>query len=434
LTDTPPANVDIISFRITVAGATLNPGSVDLLAGAGPQDIEVKRLQVEKAFLSTTNVPASAGPFTSLTLAFANPELTFFNGTANPLAGCSPGAVCEIKPSGTLAATVNFNPALSLTANNSVGLLVDLHLNTILTNTLAIDFGAAGAVSVTQTQTGPENQMEEMEEVEDVSGQVANKGANTFDLKASQRTFTGIQVDKNTVFSGFSACTANPPDFTCVQNGQLVEVDLAILAGGALLAKRVQLEGPDANDEELEGLVTSLDAKAGTFAFVALDDSIKVSNSVLGSPMQVKIQPGAHFEVDPEHLSIGSALSGAFADVNSLLVGQAVQVRRVSGDGSTASPILTDRVRLKETRFTAPVKAKLDANTFTVDTSMLALLNQAGISEIKVDASQAKFTGVANVSALNGPPNPDTVSLRGLLFKQAAPAPPLLVASRVRKH
>src|SRR6267143_6341434 len=170
LTDTPPANADVISFEVTVSGAALNPGNIDLLGATGPQDIDVKKLQVEKAFLNTTGVPATAGPFQSLTLTFASPWLTILNGTANSLAGCAPGAVCKIAPSGSLVATVNFNPALSLSANNSVGLLVDLNLNTIITNALGVDFSAANALSVTQTQISPDNQSQEMENVEDLTG------------------------------------------------------------------------------------------------------------------------------------------------------------------------------------------------------------------------------------------------------------------------
>jgi len=35
LTDAPPAGVTVFTFEVTVTGATLNPGNVDLLAGKG---------------------------------------------------------------------------------------------------------------------------------------------------------------------------------------------------------------------------------------------------------------------------------------------------------------------------------------------------------------------------------------------------------------
>src|SRR5713226_7510507 len=64
MTDTPPAGVTLLSFEVNVTGATLNPGSVDLLGGKGPIQIEVKQLETESAFLSTATV--TPGTFTSL--------------------------------------------------------------------------------------------------------------------------------------------------------------------------------------------------------------------------------------------------------------------------------------------------------------------------------------------------------------------------------
>ena len=89
---------------------------------------------------------------------------------------------------------------------------------------------------------------------------------------------------------------------------------------------------------------------------------------------------------------------------------------------------------LFRSRLTAPVKAKLDANTFTLDATRFSFLAAVGVTEITVDASHAAFEGVANVSALVVTPVPDSVSVRGWLFKQASPGAPILIASKVRKH
>src|SRR6266850_2936068 len=56
ITDTPPAGVTVLSFEVSVTGATLNPGNVDLLGGKGPIRNEVKQLETESAFLSTATV------------------------------------------------------------------------------------------------------------------------------------------------------------------------------------------------------------------------------------------------------------------------------------------------------------------------------------------------------------------------------------------
>src|SRR5712692_7826160 len=116
--DTPPTGVTVLSFEVSVTGATLNPGNVDLLSGRGPVRIEVKQLETESAFLNTARV--APGTYTSLNLTFSNPELTFKNGTNATLAGCATGAVCEIKPAGTLTSLVNFpSPGLTIPGSSS---------------------------------------------------------------------------------------------------------------------------------------------------------------------------------------------------------------------------------------------------------------------------------------------------------------------------
>src|SRR5229473_1176361 len=117
MTDTPPAGVTVLSFEVDVTGATLNPGNVDLLSGRPAIEVEVKRLETESAFLNTAHV--APGTYTSLKLTFANPELTFKNDTVATLAGCAVGAVCEIKPAGTLTSTVTFAPPGIVVAANT---------------------------------------------------------------------------------------------------------------------------------------------------------------------------------------------------------------------------------------------------------------------------------------------------------------------------
>ncbi len=433
--DAPPAGVTVLSFEVTVTGATLNPGSVDLLAGRGPIQIEVKRLEVETAFLGTANVAPNT--YTSLNLTFANPQLTFRNDSGASITAfgvtCPNGAVCEIKPTGTLTTVVNFAaPGLTISANNSTGLRVDLKLDNIISSALGADFSQPGSVTVSQLPiaglaTG------QLEEIEEVFGKVANKGTNTFDLQTALGTLTGIQADSNTTLDGF---TCAPVNFaTCVQNGQMVEVDLKLLAGGALLAKKIEQENEGANEEELEGIVASVNAVTSTFQMVLAENLSSLTSVHVGSPVNVFVQPGARFQVDQDGLSVNSSLVNSFSGVNTMLVGQNVQVRRQGGDGSVATPILTDRVRLRMSRFTATVQSIVDANTFTVN-KLPPIFGSANppISSITVstDPARTRFEGVSGVAALNVPPNADTVSLRGLLFQQ--PTSPTLVAKKVRKR
>ena len=426
MTDTPPAGVTLLSFEVNVTGATLNPSNVDLLGGKGPIQIEVKQLETESAFLSTATV--TPGTFTSLTLTFANPELTFKNDTGAALAGCAVGAVCEIKPTGTLTSTVNFpGSGIVIMANSPIGIQVDVNPDTILSATLGADFSLSGAVSVQQLAMKPAG---ELEDLDDLRGavQTLDTTNKNFTLHTADGDFL-ITTDSNTEFD-FEACPAN--NFTCLQNNQVVEVDAKLMAGGMFLAKKIEFED-DAEDDELEGIVFKID-DATHFEMVVLDELRSVNNVNVGNPTVVTLSnPG--FQVKADGLSVPSALQGGFegaTDTSQLLPGQMVEIR-LTGPANPGPPVAvtSDRVRLRMTQFTANVKAgSIVSPNFSVDT-LPALFTSAGITSIHVQtSSDTDFEGVSGVTALA---DGNTVSLRGLLFKNGALSPELVV-KKVRKR
>ena len=426
MTDTPPAGVTLLSFEVSVTGATVNPGSVDLLGGKGPIQIEVKQLETESAFLSTATVPA--GAFTSLTLTFANPELNFKNDTGAALAGCAAGAVCEIKPTGTLTSTVNFpGSSIVIMANSPTGIQVDVNPDTILSATLGLDFSLAGAISVQQLSMKPAG---ELEDLDDLQGLIQN--LDTTNKKFTLHTLGGdfpITTDNNTAFD-FEVCAAN--NFTCLQNNQVVEVDAMLMAGGGFLAKKIEFED-EAEDDELEGLVFKID-DATHFEMVVLDELRSVNNVNIGNPIVVTLS-NPQFQVNADDLPVPSTLQGVFEgamDTSQLLPGQTVEIR-LTGPVNPGSPVAAtaNRVRLRMTQFTANVKAgSVAPPNFSVDT-LSALFTRAGISSIHVQTwSNTDFEGVSGVTALA---EGNTVSLRGLLFNNGA-LPPELIAKKVRKR
>ena len=427
MTDAPPTGVTVLSFEVSLTGASLSPGGADLLAGKGPIQIEVKHLETEAAFLSTASV--TPGTFSSLNMTFANPELTFQNNTGAVLAGCAVGAVCEIKPTGTLTSTVNFPaPGVTLNASSSAGLLVDVNLNTLLSSTLGVDFGASGATNVQQLPQ-PAQEGGEVEEFDDLTGIVANRDAtnNQFTLQTTQGNFT-VSVDSSTQFENFSSCTA--ADFSCVLNGQSVEVDIEMMAAGSFVAKKIELED-DAVDDELEGIVFKIDS-ATQFEMVVVEELRDVTNVSVGNPVVVTLQSGASFQVDTNGLSVPSALQLAFesaVDTSQLVVGQDVQVRDRSLSAGPPTTVATDRVRLRMTRFTALESGAPSGSNFIV-ASLPGLFTGAGITQIQVQTSSQ--TSFENVSGITGLADGTTVSLRGLLFLSTPN--PVLIADKVRKR
>lgn len=441
VTDTPPTGVTALSFEVSVTGATLNPGGVDLLAGRGPVRIEVEQLETESAFLSTASV--APGTYTSLNLTFANPELTFKNGTTMTLAGCAPGAVCEIKPSGTLTSMVNFPaPGLVIQGNPSssgmmaeddqggdnertaMGIKLDLDVNTIVSAAMGVDFSQSGAVTVTQLAREMEG---EFDDVNELKGTVQN--LNTTNMTFTLHTMNGdfpITTDTNTRFE-FENCMAN--NFSCLQANMVVEVDAMMMPGGIFLAREISFED-NAEDDELEGVVFKID-DATHFEMVVLDEVRSVNNVNVGNPVVVTLS-NPSFRVQMEDLNAPSTLVNAFqssTDTSQLLTGQAVEVR-LTAPASPGPPVMVtaDRVRLRMTQFTANVSGAPAPPNFMVG-NLPSLFTGAGITAIEVDTSSATdFDNVAGVSSLA---DTNTVSVRGLLFKAN---PPVLEAKKVRKR
>ena len=330
----------MLSFEVSVAGAALNPGNVNLLAGKGPVRIEVKKLETDTAFLSTLTVPS--GDYTSLNLTFANPELTFRNDSGNTLAGCAPGNVCEIKnPSGPLSS--NLNGTFTISSGSQAGLLIDLSLSSLLTQTLGVDFGSAGAVSVSQQTMQPEGELEDVDHIDAI---ISGLGSNQVTLQASDMGNTTVAVDTNTQFEGFDTCSAR--NFSCLQSGQSVEVDLMLLGAGSFLAKKIELQDQVSgdNDEDLEGIISKIDSPT-QFEIAVIDELSSVANVSVGNPITVMLQTSngsTSFQVDTDGLNVPSNLQQAFesqVDTTQLLPGQTVQVRAMLVSGGPApAPIM----------------------------------------------------------------------------------------------
>jgi hypothetical protein len=424
MTDTPPPGVTILSFEINVTAATLNPGNVQLVTA--PHKIEVKRLETESAFLAAINVPA--GTYQSITVMLANPELTFLNQSNAAIGSCQVNTVCEVESNATGSITFSGSPfPVMLSANVSTGFLVDLNLSNIITSTLGVDFGAANALTVTQLAKKPAG---DLDDLDDLKGVVQNLDATnkTFTIHTFQGDFQ-ITTDDKTKFES-EVCGAS--NFSCLQNGQVVGVDAMIMSGGVFLAKKVEFED-DAADDELEGVVSKIDDSTH-FEMVVLDELRAVNSVNVGNPIVLTLNSGASFKVKADGLSVPSALQAGFegaTDTSQLIQGQVVQVH-VVGSVNAGPPIAvsTNRVRLRFSQFTASVSGAPAPPNFTVG-SLPPLFTNAGITSVHVQTSnKTDFEGVSDVSGLA---DGNTVSLRGLLFKNGA-NPPELIAKKVRKR
>jgi hypothetical protein len=414
LRDAPPAGVAVLSFEITLTSAVLQPGNVALLNT--PIEIEITRLEVETAFLNTANVPA--GNYTSIALTFSNPELTILNNSGGSVGSCASGQVCELKPS-LNPATATYSGApfpLNLGSNSPMGLLVDFDLAASIQSDLSL------TPSFSLQHLPPAAGTGQLHEMEDLLGRVSAKDTanNQFTLERRGRFLT-VKVDANTVFEDFDEISL-PNSFASLAVGQTVEVDVRLMAGGVLQAKKVELE--TANDE-LEGVIVAV-PNSTSFRMVVREEMPNIAGVEVGNVVTVGLQEGTSFRVDNDGFTLPAGAQ--FSSASDLMPGQSVDVRPALVSGTDPIVVSTNRVRLRMSRFTATVLS-VTGDTFVVF-NLPPLFAGAGVTNIQVQTgTRTEFEGVSGVSGLSAG---NIVSLRGLLFRAAGT--PILVASKVRKR
>jgi len=436
--DTPPSDVAVLFFEASITGASLQPSDASKPAVSVlsmPVEVEFGHLQSDTAFLSLTSVPPDS--YKSISLTFANPDITIVNHSPASIGSCAVNSVCELSPTlSPVTATVSSAPfPITISQNSVVGIRLDFNVNSSVQPDLSIN-PTVTIKQVTQKQDSDEGQ--EIEKIDEVDGQVTATASNQFTLMnlRSGQSFT-ISVDGSTVFQDFSraGCTASPADISCVKLGQILNVDLSENGMGMMLAKRVEFE-EDPNREAIKGTITSVECAMQQFHMVVFNEEPTVSGISEGSPIVVTIQPKAVFQVGGEELSEdgGFSLSGAsFSSCTDLMVGQDVQIRpgTVTPSGGVPS-VTTDLVRLWPSQITGQVGTiNTTTGTFTL-TGLSSLFTGASptITTINVvTLSKMRFEDFSGLSSLT-PGN--TVSVRGLLFN--TPGTPTLVTRTMRGH
>ena len=433
MTDTPPSNVSILSAQVTLTGATLSPGNVSLFSGSATVDL--MRLQTDIAYLSTAaNIPA--GNYTAVTLTFANPSLTIENDTASSIGTCAVGSICTIVPAASpLSATVPLT-AFSIASSSTTGLLIDVNSENLLTTSLGEDFSAGTTV----TAFTPAGFGAPAVGAEDVVGQVGNFNASskTFTLTNAAGTYS-LKVDNTSTFFQFpatTACSTSTPGISCLQNNQILSVDIGIQADGSILARNILFEDADSSDTEVEGMITSTNVGSQQFNMVIQTLSSPGTGLSIGQPITVQYSasPQTPFDIDfvhadnaPISISTSGFLFSAPAD---LVVGQQVSIRRHST--LSGGQILADRVRLRSSRITATVQQLGAPNIYLYN--LPSIFSGHNVTQIQAQTSLPtiyfEIGGIINNSSiLLG----DFVSVRGPLFSASGTTRPLLATKVVLK-
>jgi len=423
MTDTPPANVTILSAQVTLTGATLNPGNVPLLSGA--TTLELTRLQTDVAYLGTTLV--KAGSYTSLTLTFANPTLTFENDSGAVFTGavCS-GTICTLSPVAINLSTTITLPTITVSKTAGAGLLTDVNLNALLSASLGADFKNGTTVS-TFTPAGAGAPLVG---AEDVVGQVTliDMTHNTFSFQNAMGVFS-LAVNSFTTFPNLPAGTCPTSSLSCVKIGQILSVDIGIGSDGTAFARTVLLEDADSSDAEVEGIVTALNPGASQFTMIPLSESMAITGLAVGSAATVHYTGTTPFDVDfVQADGIQVPTTGfQFSGAAELMLGQQVQVRR--NPSSSGTSITADRVRLRSSRITGTIQSI--GSSLIQLSGLPSIFSSHSAAQIQVQTFfQTIITGTATSFTTLGVGK--TLSVRGPLFPNAGTT--TVVASKVLQH
>jgi hypothetical protein len=437
--DTPPNGVGVLFFEASITGASLQPSdsskpAVSVLSS--PVEVEFGHLQTDTAFLNLANVAPDT--YSSMTLTFGNAQLTIVNHSGAAIGSCANNTVCQMTPSfATSTAMLSGAPfPITIDMNSVVGIKLDLDVNSSLQNDLSVK-PAVTIAHLRQREDMDEDQ--EMEDIDEVQGQVTAVGTSQFTLmnRRSGKSFM-VNVGSNTVFEDFgrAGCTAMPQDFSCLKMDQILEVRLSENGMGTMLAKRVEFV-ENASQLPLKGTITSVDSRTQFHMVVFLEEPA-VNGITEGSPVAVTIAPNATFQVGGEEMDDdgGFAMLGFnFAGAADLMVGQDVQIRQgtVATTGGVTT-ITTDLVRLWPSQITGQVgsiNSGMDMGTFTL-TNLSPLFTGATPPVTTINVQMLSFMDFEDFPNQSQLAVGNTVSVKGLLFNTQPT--PTLVTRTVHDH
>jgi len=350
VTDTPPTGVVVLSFQLSITGASLSPGDISLLSSTNPIPFNVSHLQADSAFLASANV--APGTYSSLGLTFANPQLTIYNSTGAAIGTCANNTICQLTPA-TTPLTVTFSSSpfpITLTTNSPLALSLDINLNTVIQSDLTVNLAAPNGVTLSQLPFPAAGQPTSA--LGQLMGTVQSVGAGEITLQTSYGASFAVYVNGSTTYDipptalCGGVCTLACRGLGCLVAGDVVKADVSLQSDGTLLASEVDFV-ESTGQQVAEGTVVAVTVwEGGTYIDLILQVAPPTSTPSL-------LAPGEHASVLVPASGVTYAVDwGNFAPpTNSnlgtfegLFVGQEVLVvvqGSVSGSGGSITPPLT---------------------------------------------------------------------------------------------
>ena len=446
---TPPANTNLLSFSVTIAGISLTPSAggtaVNIPLNNSTYTADLTRLQSDSAFVGvSTAVPA--GNYSNMTVSLSNPLVTYCTQTQGA-AGCTAGTVATVT-GGAAAPQITSSPfPLSLTSGQTQGLAVNINLQNAISISqtqaqvvTAVNLGATGVVNASTLPPSASNLITgELSFIEDVTGVVTAVSTSTsaITVKSATRGSFTATANSSTVFS--PNCTT----FTiaCAVVGQVASLDMVLNTDGTFTL--LEFDPLDTTTHDwIEGIVTATPTTPSVLQIVTNDLVLATTNSVigtalpLGSPVNVTLVNPQPFAVDnKQNLVIPNTFAGK-TDATILQPGQTVAVR-VTAFTAASNPAFAaanaDFLYLRFTRVTGTVSSTAPPNAFGIQSlPPFFALTSAVTVQLSSATPATNFDGVGGASSLTISQN---VSITALYFGPPTgptPSPTPFFAAKVR--
>jgi hypothetical protein len=321
--DTPATNLTVLSFQIQITGAVLQPGNVALLPK--PVTVDLAQLVSDTGLLSSAVIGSAT--YTSLTLTFANPQVTIVNDSGasivTPTQTCASGAVCTFAArlnSGSLTISSGVFP-ITLTANSSTGLALDLSIPDLLQSDLSVTLADGSSVNLSilpQPKAGTVQA-----QLDDVLGVVQSVSSGQVKIRTAAGELLVLTTDSNTTYN-YPQAVCQTSAAACVMANQAITTDISLLANGGLQARSITFAA-DAGTTVAQGVIVAVgSSSAPTFQMLVrrvMPDSAGLTPGVL---VDVSPQSAAAYAI--ASTTYPPVMGGVFSSSADLMPGQEVLV------------------------------------------------------------------------------------------------------------
>lgn len=387
-----------------------------------PVTVDLAQLVSDTGFLASAVI--DSGIYTSLTMTYANPQVTILNTSAASIVvaghSCAAGAVCTFSPALNQASITISNGIFPLTvqANSTTGLNMDLSIPDLLQSDLSVTLANGTSVNLSVLPQ-PSSSTSQQAEIDDVFGTITSVGGNQIDMTTALGDSLVLTSSTSTQYN-YPASVCATAGASCLSTGQLVTANLSLLGDGALALNSISYVG-SSGTPLVKGLVLSADTTAATPSIQLLVQRTENASALLpGDIATVYLPAGSAYAVGSA--SYPAVSGGSFSSPIDLMAGQELVMSVGSGLVSSSTPSFSaGSVFLEPSQLIGRV-ASVDTGTSSVAINSLSGLftwSPPIVQQIDLQTdSTTAFVGFSSAS-INGLAVGQFVAAKGPFFNTA---------------